>query len=187
MRLFAERGFATTRVEDIVREAGYTRGAFYFHFANKLDCFWDVIAYREELRGDWVAHVTADLDRGTTLEQVLALTFARFAEVEQGVGAWMLVMVDFFQQHRDDDDVQQKLAGVYAVWHGSLLRFLRALHSGGWIPGHPDLDLLATQIFAYVEGLTAHSRLYGFAPKRFEAALFDGLVSLLSRSEGRRP
>jgi AcrR family transcriptional regulator len=28
MRLFAERGFAPTRVEDIVDAAGYTRGAF---------------------------------------------------------------------------------------------------------------------------------------------------------------
>ena len=80
MRLFAERGFTATRVEDIVDAAGYTRGAFYFHFENKLDCFWAVAAYREQLRGDWVSHVTAGVDPNTlSLEEILARTFAHSA------------------------------------------------------------------------------------------------------------
>ena len=38
MRLFAEQGCAATRIEDIATAAGYTRGAFYFHFQSKLEC-----------------------------------------------------------------------------------------------------------------------------------------------------
>jgi TetR/AcrR family transcriptional regulator, transcriptional repressor for nem operon len=34
-RLFAERGFARTRIEDLMRHCGLTRGGFYLHFTSK--------------------------------------------------------------------------------------------------------------------------------------------------------
>ena len=42
-RLFAARGFAATGTEDIVREAGLTRGALYHQFADKCDLFRAVL------------------------------------------------------------------------------------------------------------------------------------------------
>lgn len=38
-RLFAERGYAGVGTEEIVRQAGVTRGALYHHFANKRELF----------------------------------------------------------------------------------------------------------------------------------------------------
>jgi AcrR family transcriptional regulator len=183
MHLFAEHGFAATRVEDIVQAAGYTRGAFYFHFENKLDCFWAVAAYREQLRGDWVAQVVAGADASThSLEQVLSRTFAHFAEAEQGVSEWVLVMVDFFQQHRDDARAHERIAALYAGWHDTIVRFVRALQQGGWVPAAADAELLATELFAFVEGLTVHARLYRLPDETRAAVLIDGLVALLTRA-----
>lgn len=42
-RLFTERGFAGTPTEEIVREAGVTRGALYYHFKDKQDLFRAVV------------------------------------------------------------------------------------------------------------------------------------------------
>ena len=183
MRLFAEHGFAATRIEDIAAAAGYTRGAFYFHFQNKLECFWAVIAHRERLRGDWVAEVTSGLTRETSLAAALGRMFGHFARAEQGVSAWVLVMVDFYQQHRHDSDVQAQLVHVYGTWHANVARFVCALQAAGLVAGARDAGLLATEAFAYVEGLTTHARLYAMSPEAFETAMFDGLIAILGRAE----
>jgi AcrR family transcriptional regulator len=47
-RLFAERGYAGTGREEIVRAAGLTRGALYHHYADKADLFRAVFEAVEE-------------------------------------------------------------------------------------------------------------------------------------------
>jgi AcrR family transcriptional regulator len=183
MRNFAEHGYAATRVEDIVEGTGYTKGAFYFHFENKLECFWSTIAHREALRGDWVSDLLGQLPAGETLEQVLARMFRHFAGSEQGVGAWILVMVDFHQQHKDDAEIAARLAEVYATWHENLGRFMAALQERHLVREDKDAALLAAEAFAYVEGLTAHGRMYCLPDALLRTALFDGLVALLGRGD----
>ena len=51
-RLFAEDGYAATAAEDVVREAGVTRGAMYHHFGGKKDLFR---AVHEEIESEMVA------------------------------------------------------------------------------------------------------------------------------------
>jgi AcrR family transcriptional regulator len=55
-RLFAERGFAATPTEEIVREGGVTRGALYHHFRDKQDLFRAVV---EELQQQIVQRIEA--------------------------------------------------------------------------------------------------------------------------------
>ena len=47
-KLFADRGYAETSIEDIVRRAGVTRGALYHHFATKRDIFVAVYEAAEQ-------------------------------------------------------------------------------------------------------------------------------------------
>lgn len=47
-KLFAERGYAAVGTEEIVREAGVTRGALYHHFDGKLELFAAVYEQVEE-------------------------------------------------------------------------------------------------------------------------------------------
>ncbi len=57
-RLFAERGFAGTPTEEIVREAGVTRGALYYHFKDKEDLFRAVV---EEMQRQGMARLNEAL------------------------------------------------------------------------------------------------------------------------------
>ena len=42
-RLFSEKGYYGTSVEEIVRSAGLSKGAFYFHFKSKEEVFKELI------------------------------------------------------------------------------------------------------------------------------------------------
>ena len=176
IKCFHDRGYAATRVEDIVEGAGYSSGAFYFHFQNKADCYWQVLEYREQRRADWPVDILEGLDPKTTsIEEVLQRVFAHFAATDDGYGAWVLVMVDFFQQHRNDKDVDSSLADRYRRWHAGIAKFVAGLQAGGWIAAERDPEVVAAQLFAFTEGINVHSRLYGLDRRM----LIDGLVRLL--------
>ncbi|GAB4184510.1 MAG: TetR family transcriptional regulator [Calditrichia bacterium] len=52
LRMFADKGFSTCRLEDIAHAAGVTRGAIYWHFKNKTDLFMQIFTEKiKELFG----------------------------------------------------------------------------------------------------------------------------------------
>jgi AcrR family transcriptional regulator len=57
-RVFAERGYAGVGTEEIVRQAGVTRGALYHHFADKRELFR---AVHEAVEQDLVERIVARL------------------------------------------------------------------------------------------------------------------------------
>jgi TetR/AcrR family acrAB operon transcriptional repressor len=59
--VFARRGAARTSLERIARAAGVTRGAIYWHFANKTELFF---AMREEVSLPIIDHIESALSRG---------------------------------------------------------------------------------------------------------------------------
>src|SRR3990172_197990 len=44
--VFARSGFDRATVDEIVREAGFSKGAFYVHFESKEDLFWSMLEER---------------------------------------------------------------------------------------------------------------------------------------------
>ena len=100
----------------------------------------------------------AELDpKATGLEGLLERVFAHFAVSLEGLTEWVLVMVDFHQQHRDDPEALTKLARVYSRWRDEVTRFIDVLQANGWIAPPNDPALLTQQVFAYAEGLTVHA------------------------------
>ena len=62
-RLFAERGYAETRIVDICREAGVAKGLFYWYFDTKEAVFRDLAAdLRQRLRRAQAAAMDRDAD-----------------------------------------------------------------------------------------------------------------------------
>ena len=44
--VFARSGFDRATLDEIVREAGFSKGAFYVHFESKEDLFWAMLEER---------------------------------------------------------------------------------------------------------------------------------------------
>jgi AcrR family transcriptional regulator len=62
-KLFAERGYAETRVIDIVKAAGVAKGLFYWYFENKDALFRELVeTTRHNLRKAQAAAMDADAD-----------------------------------------------------------------------------------------------------------------------------
>jgi AcrR family transcriptional regulator len=60
-RLFAEQGYAATRVADIVKDAGVAKGLFYWYFENKQAVFRELAAdIRRQLRATQRAAMDAE-------------------------------------------------------------------------------------------------------------------------------
>jgi AcrR family transcriptional regulator len=184
LRVFHERGYAATTVNEIVAPTAYSAGAFYYHFANKTECFWRVVEYREQLRGEWYRIPEEMTPASTTLTEVVADALGRLAESLHGYTAWTLVMVDFFQQHRDEPETRSRLAELYDSWLEQVGRFMRNLQAGGWIDPERDPALLAVQVLAFQEGLSTHHNVFAFDESLLQAASIDGIARLLGPTPG---
>jgi TetR/AcrR family acrAB operon transcriptional repressor len=61
--LFAERGVSRTSLQDIARAAGVTRGAVYWHFADKAELFNAMMERTTEPMIDTLDHIDPDTDQ----------------------------------------------------------------------------------------------------------------------------
>jgi AcrR family transcriptional regulator len=70
IQLFAERGYADTRVLDIVEAAGVAKGLFYWYFENKETLFRELVEHiRQQLRREQAAAMDPDADPLTRISQ----------------------------------------------------------------------------------------------------------------------
>jgi AcrR family transcriptional regulator len=100
MRVFAERGFHASRVDDIVRAARTSHGTFYLYFANKEDLLRTLAV---ECAGEWEAMaaglgaVTPDAAGRAELRAFLDRFYSTYRRYGPIIRAWM-------EGHVDDRD-----------------------------------------------------------------------------------
>ncbi len=68
MRVFAEKGFARAKVEEVAEEAGLARATIYYHFRSKRDLFLFLLREGIALMAD---HVRAEVDAATSTREAL--------------------------------------------------------------------------------------------------------------------
>jgi TetR/AcrR family transcriptional regulator, fatty acid metabolism regulator protein len=66
-KLFSEKGFYSTYVDDIIKEAGVGKGTFYRNFKNKEDIFVSLLF---TFLNDWRNSVSIGIDKNTSLPYV---------------------------------------------------------------------------------------------------------------------
>lgn len=170
---FPIKGYAATTIEDVVRDSGLTRGAYYFHFESKEEFFLEVLHARSGARGPWW-----ELARDPAFEsidQMLMAIFGHFGQVEDASGEWLLLVVEFWQQARTDARLVARLRELYDDWIGELKSFLAILQERGLARTDRDPGELSATLFAFVEGLRVHGHLYDTPP----AGLIDAIVRLV--------
>jgi AcrR family transcriptional regulator len=91
LRIFVRDGFEAARIEDIAREAGHTRGAFYANFASKEDLFFALLQREANEKVDRLRRI---LEQRSTPEERMELLRHYYAD-RIADRRWVMLMLEF--------------------------------------------------------------------------------------------
>jgi TetR/AcrR family transcriptional repressor of nem operon len=159
---FLLKGYGATTIEDIVRDSGYTRGAFYFHFASKEAFFVEVLRARRERRGAWWE--VLETAEPATLLEALAIANGEFARTDPQGARWTMVISEFFDANRGDDELIAPLRALHQEWAQELARLTVYLQDRGWCRTDRTAIALAGDLLAIATGFGIMDEIYGADP-----------------------
>ena len=91
LKIFARDGFEAARLEEIAKDAGHTRGAFYAHFESKEDLF---LALLEQQVSKHLERVRALVDAVETVPEKLTV-FREYYVSRLADQNWAMLMLEF--------------------------------------------------------------------------------------------
>jgi AcrR family transcriptional regulator len=144
-RCFLERGYQGTRVEDIARAAGLSKGAVYFHFESKRVLLDALVEDEFERAG----RVLDAADEGDPLTQ-MAMAFLTFLGEPEDSRHRFFLLTGELAVH--DDELRDRLLGHHRALLGRLAARL-ARWAGGSGLDLPDPDATAVLLKAMADGL----------------------------------
>ena len=156
--MFAEKGYGTTSVADILKAAGVHSGSLYHLFPTKQALLLAVLdEYLEGIGPMLLEPAWAGVD--DPVERVFALL---------AIYRHFLVETDFFfgcpigsvalELHEPDPPVREKLAANFTAWKDAVAACLTEAESR--LPGSVDASRLATFVLTTMEGAVVQARTY---------------------------
>ena len=172
-------GYGNLVLEDVAREAGYTRGALYYQFRSKEDLALAVLRWTDET---WQREVGQPARRESDPAAVL-LTIARGHAIlcrRDIARVAMALRVEFSGQ---DHPIGRELDRVQAGLHQRLVRLINSGRSQGNIPSGPPAGVVARGLMGALEGVTI--ALAGHTPhdEQLAALAVAGILGIDPSSE----
>lgn len=91
LKLFEKSGFDNVTVDDITKEAGVSKGTFYFHFKTKESIIVDFIRGADDSYNDWYENIDPDMNSEKKLTEMVMLALeiiqSRDSEIESALYA----------------------------------------------------------------------------------------------------
>jgi AcrR family transcriptional regulator len=145
LRLFADRGYASTPVSAIARAAGVSQGLLYHYFPGKTELLTAIFETSvADVRESWAA-ADAEPDPANRLP-ILLRTIGRL--IRERREFWALTYGVRMQR-----EVLETVAPLLGTWVQEIQEKLRLyLRDAGW----PDADMEALLLFAQIDGVSQH-------------------------------
>lgn len=148
-RCFVRRGFAATRLLDIAREAGLSKGGVYFHYRAKEALFHDILeAQFAALQARWDTQQDADQPADRAL-RALVLTHLQTLEQSPDEARFCNLMIAMASQNPEFREKFEQALGTMRSRYADIVR--RGNFAGD------DPVLVARGIIALVYGVAAQS------------------------------
>ncbi len=154
--VFARNGFERATVDEIVREAGYSKGAFYVHFESKEDLFWAMLEERiEAVQETLLGAIDIDVSVAENERRILTAIFS----LDQQEAAWPALFMEFAAHAARNEKVRVRLAEMYQRWHSFTVEMLRGAREAGKVRADLDIEFMASVLIALIEGTLIQSRI----------------------------
>jgi AcrR family transcriptional regulator len=178
-RVFAERGFHATSLDAIAEEAGFSRGAVYYNFADKEELFLELLDRRcaeraQDLREVFAQTEAADVE-ATSRQAQLAAEHA--LEAMTGDPEWRALYLEFLAHAARDSMFRRRFSERTDEMRGALEDVVveRTRPVADALGMEPKQ--LAIVIDALGIGLWAHHMLHG--PRAVPPDLFSKSLALI--------
>jgi len=151
--VFAEKGYASTRVAEIAERAGVGKGTVYEYFSSKEELLFAVF---ESINRDISERMDAALAAGGSAEQQLHNLLGLGAEVVSEQIDLQPVILDFWAASRGgefEEKYRQAIVDSYTFFRNLVADFIRGGQSRGVFKTSVDADALAVIVVTTVDGL----------------------------------
>ncbi|MFZ3171569.1 MAG: TetR/AcrR family transcriptional regulator [Carboxydocellales bacterium] len=147
--IFSKKGYEKATVDDIATAAGYTKGAFYWHFLNKEDLFLKIIDYKiDAQQTEFLAYFSLKKDLFTNVHDV----FSHMIELTQKDN-WTPIFIEFLAQAERSEKVKEKMSFMYTKWRVFIEKILEQLQESGFLSKEINIHSSAVLIIAVFDGI----------------------------------
>jgi AcrR family transcriptional regulator len=114
-------------VDDISAAAGYSKGAYYFHFSTKDDVLLELLRMWTEGRSAALAAESLDGRPGREAMRDMLAAFFSYADAPR----WPGVLLEFWAQAVRNPEVSKRLSQAYAGWRKTIAEAFDAAGANG--------------------------------------------------------
>ncbi|MCM3714114.1 TetR/AcrR family transcriptional regulator [Halalkalibacter oceani] len=158
--VLCQKGYSGASVDDIVQQAGFTKGAFYVHFKTKEQFMLDLLTYRKERRAEIHLPFISLIETGSSLEQIIRESMEIIVGQLQKTPEWILVYVDFYMQAKRHSNSRAVYQTLYDDWISEIRNFIDLLRANQFLPQETNSLEIAKMFYAYLDGCLLHDNLY---------------------------
>lgn len=179
MKLFGEKGYLSTSVQDILREAGANAGSLYHAFPTKQDVLVAVLdLYRQGIEPMLLAPAWDGVD--DPIEKIFALlaSYRHALEISDCLYGCPIGSIAL-ELHEPDPPVRHLLSVNFMQWVGHVERCL--VEAGPRLPADLDRHVLAILVLNVMEGGVMQARTHRDL-ETFDASV-AGLRDYITRLE----
>jgi AcrR family transcriptional regulator len=148
---FARKGYHQTTMDDIVEEAGLSKGGVYWHFGSKKELFLSLF---EPVMVGMEEYMMAILESQVSAREKLCAMLDMFTDFSMAdeFQEFMPLMIDVWAQNLQDPDVNEVVTGIYRHFLTPCVRLIEeGIVSGEFKP--VNAAVLAGILFAAYDGL----------------------------------
>lgn len=154
-RLMTDQGYSATSVDQVIAEAGSSKGAFFHHFSSKNDLAVQIV--QRYVAAD-LAHLDAGLDATAHVTDPTARVVAFLRYYEDGADELMseqsgcLYATVLAEREFTGSAVNDQLAKATRAWRDALVDLLRPALAARRPTHDIDVDALADHLYTTFEG-----------------------------------